>query len=738
MAKWSFKEDFKKTDWTSTLIYNMQRAVGMGIVALIIAIFSGEPFKLSYIFMPVVAPIIYLVILVPIGLAAAWLADLDVPFVGLITIVCSFYVLVGDPLVWLADLVIPKKIVPVENPKFINFALIVFVMKRDRGELAESVDEPVPDLPRRGAARADAPPIQPVMNARQSEPATAAGFAVQAPGFVESVMTRGLIDQAVMLEAQDDQDSSEKACGLWEKALKIGGLSARDEALCHYYLGAYYQAREDLERSIHHHESIAIADPGLTFLSEPDESIKTLARDDFYKSLSAAYQFYARNVIKERDGLNTAISYMENKTAILKGSAAPSLLTELGCYHGLAGDHAKASETFKRASEAPDYGSEFQKRAKASALASLEEGLEEKKAELPLGSDSEEKPIIQFGPEPKAKKPAAFKWGLGGGIAGAMVIVLVVLLLPSAYKEYYKKAQESYNRGDFTGALTLVNLAKEKKATADVFNLETEIRHRLKELELRAEQARRQNEYNDLYRKALAALDRGNLAEAENFARLASERISTRELTDLRGRIQRTRAEREAAERSRRLAEADDAAFQLARRLDTQASFEEYLRSYPNGQNRQKAQDRLYGLRLIAQRAQSQKQASPVPVPPAPQESTTTSSYVQPSTGKHQEMRHFSLNGLAGARQEFTFDVVAAGQIRIEVRWVGAPRRLSLILNGPGRGGYYQRNDYGSPLIVVQNVTRAILSRGTRWKASVVSFNRTNPVSGTIIITYPK
>jgi hypothetical protein len=259
----------------------------------------------------------------------------------------------------------------------------------------------------------------------------------------------------------------------------------------------------------------------------------------------------------------------------------------------------------------------------------------------------------------------------------------------------------------------------------------------IQEQEARAERKKRQDEYDDLYRRAVRAFDQRNFAEADNFARLAAERMATPEINSLRSRIQRTRAEQEQAEQSRRLAEADDAAFQLANRLDTQAGYEEYLRSYPDGEYREAASRRISYLTRLSSQTQAAPPSSPVPVPETPQASNFASRPVQQAPRPREEVRGFSLSGVYGSRQNFEFNVVSEGQIRVEVRWTGGPRRLALILNGPGRAGYYQRRDGGSPMAVVQPVSRSILSRGTSWRVSIVNFNRGIPASGTIIITYP-
>jgi hypothetical protein len=102
------------------------------------------------------------------------------------------------------------------------------------------------------------------------------------------------------------------------------------------------------------------------------------------------------------------------------------------------------------------------------------------------------------------------------------------------------------------------------------------------------------------------------------------------------------------------------------------------------------------------------------------------------------ETRSFSIGGRSGDRQEFRFEAKAVGTIRVEARWTGAPEKLTLILNGPGQTGYYQRLEAASPLVVVQDVTRDILSRGTDWKVAVVNFGRTAAVKGTLAISYPE
>lgn len=101
------------------------------------------------------------------------------------------------------------------------------------------------------------------------------------------------------------------------------------------------------------------------------------------------------------------------------------------------------------------------------------------------------------------------------------------------------------------------------------------------------------------------------------------------------------------------------------------------------------------------------------------------------------DQHRFSVGSIFGDRDVFDFEVRTPGTIRVEARWTGSASNLALILNGPGQEGHYQRIDGRSPLAVTQQVTRAILARGTRWKASIVNFSRKGAAIGTATVNYP-
>ena len=118
--------------------------------------------------------------------------------------------------------------------------------------------------------------------------------------------------------------------------------------------------------------------------------------------------------------------------------------------------------------------------------------------------------------------------------------------------------------------------------------------------------------------------------------------------------------------------------------------------------------------------------------------SLTLALLVTAATALAQTQTHsFSLGGRSKDRQEFSFQAKAVGTIRVEARWTGGPDKLTMILNGPGQTGYYQRLEDGSPLVVIQDVTRDILGRGADWKGAVVNFGQAAAVKGTLTISYP-
>ena len=76
------------------------------------------------------------------------------------------------------------------------------------------------------------------------------------------------------------------------------------------------------------------------------------------------------------------------------------------------------------------------------------------------------------------------------------------------------------------------------------------------------------------------------------------------------------------------------------------------------------------------------------------------------------------------------------GQIRVSAKWTGTQSSLALIINGPGKTGYYARRDGSSLLEVAYNLTAADFAAGSDWRVTVASFGA-GRAEGTLQITYP-
>lgn len=135
MSAFSFRRDFRSILWGPTLRLNLMRAVAAGVVVAVIVCITGGPNKADVssrlvmaMVMPLAYPIVYLVFMLPFGLLSLLLASLGVPFVGLISLVMSLYAAIGDPLMFVLSKLKPEWI-PVDNFKFLNFVMIMFVLK---------------------------------------------------------------------------------------------------------------------------------------------------------------------------------------------------------------------------------------------------------------------------------------------------------------------------------------------------------------------------------------------------------------------------------------------------------------------------------------------------------------------------------------------------------------------------------------------------------------------------------
>ncbi len=118
-----------KIQWRATLQLNVMRALLGGLLVTIVALVTGSTSNESMgtiVAIPLVWAALYLVVLLPIALAAGQLGSMGVPFVGLFTIPALVFVVPGDPLVFLLHKIKPN-LVPVQEIGFLNFSYVINV-----------------------------------------------------------------------------------------------------------------------------------------------------------------------------------------------------------------------------------------------------------------------------------------------------------------------------------------------------------------------------------------------------------------------------------------------------------------------------------------------------------------------------------------------------------------------------------------------------------------------------------
>lgn len=119
----SFSEHISEVFWKETLWHNALRAVGAGIVWGLLLLSTGTVGE--SLRMMVMLPLIYFVVLLPVGLLASLLSS--IPFVGLFAAFIALLVAVGDPLVWVLSKARPEW-VPVDRPGFFSLRIVIFVL----------------------------------------------------------------------------------------------------------------------------------------------------------------------------------------------------------------------------------------------------------------------------------------------------------------------------------------------------------------------------------------------------------------------------------------------------------------------------------------------------------------------------------------------------------------------------------------------------------------------------------
>ncbi len=136
----SFARDFRSIDWGATLKHSLLRAFCAGLVWAIVMMLTDGHINIGTVLMvPLIFPVFYMAILLPLGILAAKLSGV-VPFVGWIAIIAAVLIVVGDPLVCILSLFAPK-LVPMDKPGFFNFVIVIWLLKSEEVDVDVAVSD---------------------------------------------------------------------------------------------------------------------------------------------------------------------------------------------------------------------------------------------------------------------------------------------------------------------------------------------------------------------------------------------------------------------------------------------------------------------------------------------------------------------------------------------------------------------------------------------------------------------
>jgi hypothetical protein len=96
------------------------------------------------------------------------------------------------------------------------------------------------------------------------------------------------------------------------------------------------------------------------------------------------------------------------------------------------------------------------------------------------------------------------------------------------------------------------------------------------------------------------------------------------------------------------------------------------------------------------------------------------------------EEKPFTLTADFDSQESLQFQVRRPGKIRLAAKWSGAPSKLALILNGPGKVAAYDRKEGSSILKVEYKVTQTDVLSGTTWIASIHNYGNAGAAEGTL------
>lgn len=92
---------------------------------------------------------------------------------------------------------------------------------------------------------------------------------------------------------------------------------------------------------------------------------------------------------------------------------------------------------------------------------------------------------------------------------------------------------------------------------------------------------------------------------------------------------------------------------------------------------------------------------------------------------------------LENSRKTFSLhEIKIPGTLEVTANFRGTARSLALMVNGPGKVGFYARKDGRSPVKLTFEITSEHLKKGSGWKLTVVNFSKNTSATGTVRINF--
>lgn len=118
--------DFSLIRWPVTFGFNALRASCAGIVLATLSVFMEIGYSAIELLVFVFGyPLLALIVIIPASLIFSWLAF--IPFIGLLSMLLSFFIAIGDPLLWVLHKIFPG-LIPIDFPPLFSLKPLIYVL----------------------------------------------------------------------------------------------------------------------------------------------------------------------------------------------------------------------------------------------------------------------------------------------------------------------------------------------------------------------------------------------------------------------------------------------------------------------------------------------------------------------------------------------------------------------------------------------------------------------------------